>query len=444
MDRRTFLGRGAAGLGGLLLGGCRRAPEAASGDRLAGVAERLVDHSRSIGIVDAHEHLVAETQRLGREVDAMVLLSLYVFSDLRAAGMPTRHPSQLAGNVLLDVDVPLLDRWRMVEPYLDSVRQMSSYRMVEITLADLFGVDRLDERTLVEVSERMRAENTPGLYDRILGERCGISTVLAQRHLGIELDPKPLMRPVLLLLAFYHEPGPAVLHEVTKRIGGPVPDLGSYVAALRQILEEEKDAGVVGLKIYPPPAVAPDAANAAEEFRAMVRGAPATDNLRRVLLDHLLFIARDLELPVAVHTGVWEDFRQLDPKRVIDLLRRHPEVRFDLFHLGMPYVRDSLFIARAYPNAHLNLTWTYSLSEVITARAIDEIFDVVPLNKVSAFGGDLRWAVENVYGHLELARWSVARALAERVVRGRTDEDEARWVIERWFRDNPRELYSLA
>ena len=109
-----------------------------------------------------------------------------------------------------------------------------------------------------------------------------------------------------------------------------------------------------------------------------------------------------------------------------------------------PFIRDCFWIAKNFPNAHLDLCWCYVLSEEITRRAINEMLDVVPVNKVFGFGGDYVWAVENVYGHLVMARECVAEALSERIARGRLDVSGAEEIARMWLDQNPSAFYGLA
>ena len=74
---------------------------------------------------------------------------------------------------------------------------------------------------------------------------------------------------------------------------------------------------------------------------------------------------------------------------------------------------------------------------------LDEIIDLVPVNKVIAFGGDYRVCVQKVYGHLVMARQVVAAALARRVAAGDFDRAEAVRIAKLWFHDNPTRIYKL-
>jgi len=86
---------------------------------------------------------------------------------------------------------------------------------------------------------------------------------------------------------------------------------------------------------------------------------------------------------------------------------------------------------------------TYLLSQRATLDAIDEMIDLVPLNKIIAFGGDYVCCVQKVYGHLVMARETVAKALAKRVSCGDFREDRAIDIAKMWFHDNPSRIYSV-
>jgi len=83
-----------------------------------------------------------------------------------------------------------------------------------------------------------------------------------------------------------------------------------------------------------------------------------------------------------------DDFRQLDPRHNIPLFQKYLETKFDLYHMGMPWVRDTAFIAKNYHNVYLNLCWSHIVSSHMTVSGLLEYFDIVSVNKIIAFGGD--------------------------------------------------------
>jgi hypothetical protein len=66
----------------------------------------------------------------------------------------------------------------------------------------------------------------------------------------------------------------------------------------------------------------------------------------------------------------------------------------------------------------------------------------VPVNKISAFGGDYLF-VDGVFGHQQLAREDVVKALALKVEEGLFDVDRAREIARMILYDNPKRIFRL-
>jgi len=161
------------------------------------------------------------------------------------------------------------------------------------------------------------------------------------------------------------------------------------------------------------------------------------------VVDEMIRFAGEQDLVVAVHTGYWGDFRTLDPLHMIPIIERHPKVRFDLYHLGYPWVRESLMLGKGYANVWLNFCWTHVISQRFAMDGLDEAIDLIPMNKLIGFGGDYHLPVEKTYGHLVMAREDIARVLAARIERKQMTEDQAIALARKWLWDNPVELYRL-
>jgi len=238
------------------------------------------------------------------------------------------------------------------------------------------------------------------------------------------------------------------LEELVGQFGVKVTDLDSCRELVRTALRKWRSEGAVGVKIrsrYNEPADEKAAAGAlrrllsGEELHPTKRG--WFEPLWNYLLHLLLDAAAEFEMVVAVHAGIWGDYRDLDCKDMLTLAPGHPRTDFDLYHLGMPFVRDAIVVAKNLPNVYLNLCWTHIISQAQTCSAIDELLDQVPVNKVLAFGGDYHRPVEKVVGHLHMAREDYARVFAGRIERGLLDIDQAVEILRMWFWDNPLALY---
>ncbi len=406
--------------------------------------DALLEYMAPLEIVDCHEHLAPERVRLQREVDVLTLFGLYAFVDTLSAGLPTAGiKTGIANNLFLDTSIPLEERWAKSWPFLKQTRFGSYFRPTALALQKFYGIEKLDDSNYLEASERIKAANRPGLYHKVLRQECNIRTCMVQNGLIEGQDPPDLFTPVFSNIPCFEFSNLSCVDLLKTHTQQELRTLDEYLEALLAYLAEVRDKGAAGFKMASRDYGVPDLAAACEEYAAVLQGAAPGAHLAATVLDSILKQAAEWDWPVAVHAGVWGDFRTVDPKHFIRIASTYPGVRFELYHLGMPFARDAIFIAKSYANVRLNLCWCYAVSQEITRRSINEILDTVPVNKVFAFGADYIYAVENVYGHLVMARETLAEALAERIVRGQLDLDGAKEIATLWFRDNPIAFYGL-
>lgn len=401
--------------------------------------KRLVDGLAEVEIVDAHEHLPPEKEYLANEYAGLNFFAGYIPNDLYSAGLSLDVKSHMRDPGFRPVD----DWWPEIAPYWEHVKHGSYAQAAVITARDLFGIEEINDETIHILAEKIIADNTPGLYERVLRGHCNIRVALTC-HAHTRFQEDPLLRPVIMGLELTDWSW-----EGLSRFAG---DEGIQLRTIEDLVEADrlryhrlKREGAVGLKT--------------ESLRRSIRTAPEarrvfdqihdtgqTDNpapLTDYLFGKFLDCAATLELPVAVHAGVWRDFRELDPTYMIPWVMAYPDTRFDLFHLGIPYVRPAINMAKNFPNLYLNLCWCYVLSERITLQALEEILDMVPLNKVIAFGADYRVTMHKVYGHLVMARRTLARFFTRRIKDGTLTESQALKIAQQWLHDNPASLYNV-
>ncbi len=409
--------------------------------------EALHAYMAQLPTVDCHEHLPLETERLGCDIDVLTLLASYAWVDMHSAGRPSREGETWGrGNICRDTSIPLDERWDEIWPYLKRIKYGSYFRPTAIALRDIYGIDDLNEDTYRDASLRMAAANTAGLYVRILRDRCGIETCLTQTDRVREVKaqrPVGLYAPTYPAADLYRLEDTDRIAALHQQAGEEVAGLDLYLEVLERHLSDVRDQGAVAIKIGTEQPVLPDMANARASYLEVMDGSAPDEVLKATVLDFILRKAAEWDWPVAVHTGVW-DILRMDPKLTIHLIERHPGVRFELYHLGFPNARECTFMAKGYPNAFLNLSWCYVGSEEMTRRSIGEIIDAVPANKVFAFGADYSLDVENIYGHLVMARETLARVLADRIACDRLDMDGAKEIAQLWLHDNPYEFHGLA
>lgn len=407
------------------------------------LAQALYEQLCALPTVDAHEHLHAEQLRLARRVDIFLLFHQYLAAQLVCAGMP---PEQV--QALESEEVPLDRKWETLSPYLDHVRDNACARPPFEALRRFFDADDLTTDNYEQLTARMRAHNTPGLFERCLREACGIVLVLNQNRTMWQTE---LFRPILFESDFLGGNDRASYEAVAAAAGETLPPtLAGFVTVMERLLARRREEGMIGVKSlgYEQQAVEPAAAALA--YRHVTGGRPEAADyalLHHYLRDRMWDACGRLGLVAVVHTGVWAgnyaDHTAIRPTNVLVMALAHRDTRFDLFHAGTPCPADAGMVARATHNVSLNLCWSHLISPVQSEQALDLWLDYVPSNRVFAFGGDYWWNVENVYGALTQCREVVARVLAKRVRAGSFTEARALHLARKWLHDNPREAYGV-
>jgi predicted TIM-barrel fold metal-dependent hydrolase len=124
------------------------------------------------------------------------------------------------------------------------------------------------------------------------------------------------------------------------------------------------------------------------------------------------------------------------------LIEAFPAARFDLYHGGMPWVREIAVLAKHFPGVHLNMAWMHIINPVQSRAALSEWLEMVPNTKIFGFGGDYA-VVEKVYSHLAMARENIARVMAKKVRDGVLNRAEAGTLARQLMFDNPNNFYRL-
>ena len=410
---------------------------------LTPTAVDLIHEMEQMYIIDCHEHLSSEEDRLKQPVDVFTLFAHYTRTDLVTAGMP----ADVYDSKLRDPEIPLDERWAMFKPFLQEIRFGSYARPAFVAAKEFFGCDDINDDTYRVISERIAQHNTPGLYHRVLRERCRIQTCMNQTVTQPREDGLLANVPWLsgLNAIGTHQELSAVCRQYKKR----PRSLEGYVGLIRSAMTKwkEEDNALAFKLPFCHRRPDPSAKDAAKSFKKLLDKKKLSlaehDALESYLVDECMKIVRDLDSVMAVHTGMWGDFPGLDAKLFIPWIIRHPETKIDLYHLSMPSVRDCIVIGKNFPNVWLNLCWTHIISQKMTVSAMDEMLDIVPVNKVLGFGGDYALPVEKVLGHLMMAREDIAVVLGRRMDAGLMNRDEALGIIRKWLWDNPKELYRL-
>jgi predicted TIM-barrel fold metal-dependent hydrolase len=412
----------------------------------------------SLEIVDTHEHLPAEANRPPQSDVLSEWLIHYFSCDLRSAGLSAAGLAE-AQNPKGD----LKRRWALVEPYWHAAMSTGYGRSLALAARDVYGVPAINAATIGTLDEKFRAARAAGgHYRRVLKDLSRIAVSIRDSYAEQEKDcPDPfvftLRTDPFIVLNHYREAAargrevglaPHSLDdwkEVTRRHirrafepRGRIVCLKSGLAYLRSLRYEKTPA-----------------ADAEREFHRLFEDRHLPDwrpgsRLGTAFEDHMQHfvcsVADEMGLAYQFHTGIQEGNGNVvsdsNPTLLTNLFLEYENVKFDVFHMGYPYVMEAGNLAKNFPNVHLDMCWGHIISPEAARRALVEWLDAVPANKISAFGGDYAF-VDGVYGHQYLARRNVAAALAVKVEDGSMDLERAR-EIARWvFVDNPRRIFAL-
>jgi len=411
--------------------------------------QALFEAMEKMQIVDAHEHLPDERVRLERPADVFTLFCHYSRLDLFQAGM-----SEQDFRSLLDPGTPLEVRWKKFAPFWERIRWTCFSRPALIAAERFYGFSDINEKTYQGISAAIQQANTPGIYERVLRKACNIRTCLTNAYttdVKSELLIPVLWPPLMYDVRTWED----LCHPVFDR-QADISSLDDYLEASRRYLLKVKAEGAVAFKMLSFPHGMPDRQKAQECFARLKSGAvkaleslggSGTNPLRDYLVDEFIKFAGLNDMVIAVHTGFLSTLRHHRPMAVAPLVMRHPDVRFDVYHVGYPRAREGLTLAKCQPNVWVNFCGTYLLSQRFAQAALDEAIDLVPSSKIIAFGGDYGAVhgipVEKVYGHLVMAREAIARVLAKRIEEGQMTQTQAVDLARQWFWDNPKELYRL-
>jgi hypothetical protein len=442
-----------------------------------GENQRIRAAVNETNLIDTHEHLQREDNRIKGEVDVLSTLFLqYASSDLISSGLTYREYQSI-----LDPKQSLEKRWEILSPFWERIQNTAYARSLNVACRDLYG-DELNEKTYQQISRRMKEANKKGLYRWVLKEKAGIEISLQDTLLKPETYAFWNTPPVAKLLdvdrdffipvhrfqdflliqdrsdieGIAHRLGASIhtLPELVKNLEIEFREISSTIAAVklwvgyRRSLRFEKTTFCEAEKTFN------------EIFSQTSFDRLDTDSVRITVpedlsLDEakplhdfmthkLIQLAGEYSVPVQIHTGYHEGNENLltnsNPLNLTNLFMEYKNVKFDLFHGGYPYVSECAALAKTFPNVYLDLVWLHIISPHVAREALYEWLDTVPVNKILGFGGDYVF-VEGAYGNSIIARDNIVRVLIRKVEEKDLRVEEAIKFAKRILRENAKSLF---
>jgi predicted TIM-barrel fold metal-dependent hydrolase len=102
-------------------------------------------------------------------------------------------------------------------------------------------------------------------------------------------------------------------------------------------------------------------------------------------------VADDNRLAYQIHTGMHGGngnfIYDSNPVLLSNLFLEYRNACFDIFHMGYPYIMELGVLAKNFRNVFIDMCWGHIISPEAARQAHVEWLDIVPANKISAFGG---------------------------------------------------------
>jgi len=434
----------------------------------SGCYERILETVRQMPVVDCHEHLAVPSEYVTPREPIAFLLGGYFSSDLLSAGM-----SQGDLQILQDDDVSTERKWPIFRRFWARTEHTAYAREVKDTMRshgegaiDLDSVKRfgkrirpLSEETYLDFinSLNIKALLVDILY--VLADlQQGVWTAKVRRFVEGKVKLPKCFLPLIRLTHFHWSVRSfQSIQDIAGILDKTVTSLQEFLDTTREIMFRLKERGAVGMKdqsaYFRSLDFAPATRAEAEElFKKCLAnpnnslGWPEAKPLDDFLFHEYMRFAREMDLPVQVHTGHMGGIRNRVDKanaaHLTQVLELHRDVAFDLFHGNYPYMGDLLFLGKNYPNVHLNLCWVNVIDPIYSRNLLERAVLTVPHKKINGFGGDYG-VPEMIPVHLSLAQRNIAQALSNLVSNDWLSEDEALNIAADWLFNNPNELFKL-
>jgi len=416
--------------------------------------ESILAYVKELEIIDTHEHLPYRETARDQDTDILKEYLIHYFNrDLVSAGLGEEGYRQVT-----DTKLPLMERWEKVEPFWEAARHTGYGRSLDIAVKALYGIDGIRRSTIEEANAAFMESLKPGHFHKVLKEKSKIKVSLLDNHL--DCDPR-FFRTVYRLDTFIYPKTDWDIKRIEGEAGIRICSFEDWLEACEILLEKALNKGAVALKsgLAYQRSLRYDRVtrqDAEEEFLEVFKAKNFPDwegqvfslgkKFQDYMMHFILRMANKRNLTFQFHTGLQEGngnyISHSDPSLLTNLFLEYPDVDFDIFHIGYPYQHVLSALAKNFPNVYIDMCWAHIISPTASVNALVEWIDSVPMNKISAFGGDYCF-VDGVYGHQYLARLNVSKALAIKVEEGLFDEERAKEIAKMLFYENPYRIFKL-
>lgn len=421
---------------------------------------KLLEYLETVPLVDCHDHTSTCGPKYTDPIN--VVVNGYFGSDLQSAS----SDADIA--VMQDSGLSLEQRWPVLEKAWKRTCHTGYAQVTKRVLKKFYNEDELTLNGLKRMEGKLLNLEDPELFEDILSQ-ANIAVRLADFQEDFSASVKAVLdgscklparaRLVISLWDLHRILNYESVQIIGSYVGKTVTSLDEYLGVCREIFEGYKRFGVVAFK------------DASAYMRSLKYGNPTRAEAEKVFnwfmsdprrsacypdgvrdLDDYLFgefmrMARDLDLPVQIHTGhlagIRNDITQANAIGFRGVLELHPDVRFDLFHANWPYSAELLFLAKNYPNVTIDFCWANIIDPIYCQNMFKQALSSVPHGKIHGYGSDYGGQADRVWAHASIARENIAIALSDMVQIEYLGLDEAKQVGYDWLFGNANKFFRL-
>ncbi|MCE5276836.1 MAG: amidohydrolase family protein [Planctomycetaceae bacterium] len=419
--------------------------------------DELRAYCQGVPLIDCHDHSGTCGPKYTDPV--MVVIAGYYHSEA------TNCLSDKEAAVLGDSNRSIDERWPLVERAWKASCHTGYAHVTRRVLKKFYGADALTLDVLKSMVGRMPDYTDAAAFEAVLEEANIAARILdiwpdLAAVLNGTLKLTPRGRLAISLPRFHGVRDYWSVQSNTGALDGRhVTSLDEYLDACREIFAGCKKFGAVCFKdqcAYSRTLAFENPSRAAAEeifnwFMADPRrsaGFPdAVKPLDDFLFHQFMRMARELDLPVQIHTGhmagIRNDIVKTNAIGLTSVIELHRDVHFDLFHANWPYAEEFVYLGKNFPNVTLDFCWANIIDPVYCQRLFQQILSSVPHSRVHAYGSDFGGNVDRAWAHADIARDNIAIALSGMVEIDYISLDDAKAVARDWMFENPNRTFKL-
>jgi uncharacterized protein len=419
--------------------------------------EALRDYVQTIPIIDCHDH----SKECGpRPIDPVqAVIDWYMRADLASSS------SEAETEYMFNQNIPLEKRWPVLELAWKRTCHTGYAQVIRRAIWEFYGEAELSLPALQRIATRMIDFSDPVVFEETL-EKAKIVARLEDSWFDWKacIDGRlafpPRSKPVISLPSIHGITNYGQVQAITAVLNRTVTCLDEYVDTAREIFGKLKTAGCVAFKdqsaytrtlAYGNPThhQAEEAFNwIMEDPRRSLSYPDGARPLDDYLFHQFMRMARDLDLPVQIHTGhmagTYNEISKTNAVGLSRLIELHRETRFDLFHANWPYSGEILFLVKNYPNVAIDFCWAHMIDPLYSQALMRQAISSVPHAKIHGYGSDLGGNIlTSAWAHADLARENIAIALADLVEADYLCYEDAQEIAYDWLFNNPNQFFKL-